>query len=77
MLLFRSLFCAIGLAGVVYAKSSKGDSVLVVVEPKQQDNYSIFFNGLRGASKAHFFSKLSYILYYRARIRPYIPCTQS
>jgi oligosaccharyltransferase complex subunit beta len=49
MILFRSLLCAISFAGVVYTKSSKGDSVLVVVEPKQQDSYSIFFNGLRGA----------------------------
>jgi len=48
MLLFRSLlFVVTGLASVLHAKSSAGNSVLVVVEPKQQDNYSIFFNGLK------------------------------
>jgi oligosaccharyltransferase complex subunit beta len=30
------------------AKSSTGDSVLVVVDPKNQDQYSTFFEGLKG-----------------------------
>ncbi|KAJ2913568.1 hypothetical protein MD484_g6824, partial [Candolleomyces efflorescens] len=40
---------ALSLASVfgVDAKSSTGDSVLVVVDPAQQDSYSIFFNGLK------------------------------
>ncbi len=39
---------AAGLASLVTAKSSSGDSVLVVVEPKRQDDFSIFFQGLKG-----------------------------
>ncbi|KAJ3562443.1 hypothetical protein NP233_g9568 [Leucocoprinus birnbaumii] len=31
----------------VYAKSSTGDSVLVIVEPKKQDDYNMFYEGLR------------------------------
>ncbi|KAG6853649.1 hypothetical protein C0991_002617 [Blastosporella zonata] len=41
------LFLVAGLAARLNAKSSTGDSVLVIVEPKQQDNYSLFFNGLK------------------------------
>ncbi|KAG6815585.1 hypothetical protein H0H87_000342 [Tephrocybe sp. NHM501043] len=41
------LFLAVGLVARISAKSSTGDSVLVIVEPKQQDNYSLFFNGLK------------------------------
>jgi oligosaccharyltransferase complex subunit beta len=36
---------------VVNARSSSGDSVLVVIEPKQQDDYSIFFDGLKGLQR--------------------------
>jgi len=32
---------------VASARSSSGDSVLVVIEPQKQDDYSIFFNGLK------------------------------
>ena len=39
----------LGIASLASSKSSKGDSVLVILDPKlHQDNYSIFFNGLRG-----------------------------
>ncbi|KAG6918588.1 hypothetical protein DXG01_013390 [Tephrocybe rancida] len=49
MVHLRSLFLLVaGLAAGLNAKSSTGDSVLVIVEPKQQDNYSLFFNSLRG-----------------------------
>jgi oligosaccharyltransferase complex subunit beta len=40
---------ALGLITLVEAKSSTGNSVLVVVEPKRQDDFSIFFEGLKGA----------------------------
>jgi hypothetical protein len=40
---------ALGLVSLVQAKSSTGNSVLVVVEPKRQDDFSIFFEGLKGA----------------------------
>ncbi|GLB35520.1 putative essential subunit of the N-oligosaccharyl transferase (OST) complex which catalyzes the transfer of a high mannose oligosaccharide from a lipid-linked oligosaccharide donor to an asparagine residue within an Asn-X-Ser Thr consensus motif in nascent polypeptide chains [Lyophyllum shimeji] len=44
----RSLFFLVAaLATSINAKSSTGDSVLVIVEPTQQDNYSLFFDGLR------------------------------
>ncbi|KAF8898247.1 oligosaccharyl transferase beta subunit [Gymnopilus junonius] len=43
----RVLFLAAGLASLVGAKSSTGNSVLVVVEPKRQDDFSIFYDGLR------------------------------
>ena len=51
MLAFRRwCLLALSLANALYvaAKSSTGDSVLVVVDPKKQDDYSIFFNGLKG-----------------------------
>lgn len=40
----------IGFASWVSAKSSLGNSVLVVVEPNRKDDFSIFFDGLKGAS---------------------------
>jgi len=40
---------ALSLITLVEAKSSTGNSVLVVVEPKRQDDFSIFFEGLKGA----------------------------
>ena len=43
----RLLILAAGLASCVNAKSSTGDSVLVVIEPKRQDDFSIFFEGLK------------------------------
>ena len=43
----RLLILAAGLASYVNAKSSTGNSVLVVVEPKRQDDFSIFFEGLK------------------------------
>ena len=43
----RLLILAAGLASCVNAKSSTGNSVLVVVEPKRQDDFSIFFDGLK------------------------------
>jgi oligosaccharyltransferase complex subunit beta len=49
------LVLAAGLASYVNAKSSTGNSVLVVVEPKHQDNFSIFFEGLKCE-----FSRVSY-----------------
>ncbi|KAG5634338.1 hypothetical protein H0H81_002337 [Sphagnurus paluster] len=48
MVYLRSLFLIIaGFAAGINAKSSTGDSVLVIVEPKQQDNYNLFFSGLK------------------------------
>lgn len=51
MLLFRTLvFSILFLAGLLDAKSSVGDSVLIVLEPSlHKDKFSIFFNGLEGA----------------------------
>ena len=43
----RLLILAAGLASLVNAKSSTGNSVLVVVEPKRQDDFSIFLEGLK------------------------------
>ena len=48
--LHRLLILAAGLVSCVNAKSSTGNSVLVVVEPKNQDNFSIFFDGLKRES---------------------------
>lgn len=45
----RLVWLAVAFASSVYAKSSTGDSVLVIVEPKKQNDYNIFFDGLRGA----------------------------
>ncbi|KAF9453650.1 oligosaccharyl transferase beta subunit [Macrolepiota fuliginosa MF-IS2] len=48
MVAFSKLFwLAVAFASSVYAKSSTGDSVLVIVEPKKRDDYNIFFDGLR------------------------------
>ncbi|KAG6884512.1 hypothetical protein C0993_010435 [Termitomyces sp. T159_Od127] len=48
MLRLRSLFVlAVSLVTCLYARSSTGDSVLVIVEPNKQDNYSLFFDGLK------------------------------
>jgi len=36
------------------AKSSTGDSVLVILDPNlQKDNFSIFFNNLKGMNGIH------------------------
>jgi len=49
MIAFKKLtWLAITLVSSVHAKSSTGDSVLVIVEPKKQNSYNIFFDGLRG-----------------------------
>jgi len=37
-----------GLASVLDAKSSSGNSVLVILDPARRPDYSIFFNGLQG-----------------------------
>ena len=56
MFSFRSLLIlAAGLASYVNAKSSTGNSVLVVVEPKRQDDFSIFFDRLKSE-----FGRVSY-----------------
>lgn len=46
----------LGLAGLLEAKSSSGDSVLVVLEPNlPRDDFSIFFKDLEGViSKGSF-----------------------
>ncbi|KAJ7577529.1 oligosaccharyl transferase beta subunit [Mycena floridula] len=47
MLRFLSFVALLlSLASLLDAKSSTGDSVLVVVDPKQKNDYSIFFDGL-------------------------------
>ncbi|KAF8638843.1 hypothetical protein AX17_001901 [Amanita inopinata Kibby_2008] len=43
----RVLWLVTGLLASVQARSSTGDSVLVVVEPEQQNNYSLFFGSLK------------------------------
>ena len=49
MIAFKKLtWLAITLVSSVHAKSSTGDSVLVIVEPKKQNSYNIFFDELRG-----------------------------
>lgn len=49
MIIFKKLiWLAITLVSSIHAKSSTGDSVLVIVESKKQNDYSIFFDGLRG-----------------------------
>ncbi|KAF8744955.1 hypothetical protein AX14_011970 [Amanita brunnescens Koide BX004] len=47
VLLKRLLWFATVLVAGVQAKSSAGDGILVVVEPEQQQNYSVFFQNLR------------------------------
>ena len=51
----RVLILAAGLASYVNAKSSTGNSILIVVEPKRQDDFSIFFEGLKSE-----FGRVSY-----------------
>jgi hypothetical protein len=49
MVSFFTCFLAIlGLAGLADAKSSAGNSMLVIVETTHQDNFTRFFNGLKG-----------------------------
>jgi len=51
MISFKKLiWLAITLVSSIHARSSTGDSVLVIVEPKKQNSYNIFFDGLRGKS---------------------------
>lgn len=50
----RLVWLAVTFASSVYAKSSSGDSVLVIVEPKKQNDYNIFFDGLRGMFECSF-----------------------
>lgn len=40
----------LAVCGIIDAKSSTGDSVLVIVDPAQKNDYSIFFDGLKGMS---------------------------
>ena len=48
------LFSLLFLPSALYAKSSSADSVLVIMEPGlPRDNFSIFFNNLKGTSTAH------------------------
>jgi oligosaccharyltransferase complex subunit beta len=70
---------ALSLASVlgVDAKSSTGDSVLVVVDPAQQDSYSIFFNGLKGEQAVNLRAGYRFIpLPLRPGIRAYIQVTE-
>ncbi|KAF9533658.1 oligosaccharyl transferase beta subunit [Crepidotus variabilis] len=43
----KLIILAVGLFGLTSAKSSTGNSVLVVVEAAQKDDFSIFFDGMR------------------------------
>ena len=45
--LFRLAACLLGLLSSVVAKSSTGNSVLVVVDPENRDLYTTFFSGLK------------------------------
>ncbi|CAK5273944.1 unnamed protein product [Mycena citricolor] len=45
--LFTFVVFCLGLSGLLHAKSSTGDSVLVVVEEAKQKDYSIFFDSLK------------------------------
>jgi len=45
---FTFILSVLGLASLAHTKSSAGDSMLVVVEPTHRDNFTIFFNGLKG-----------------------------
>lgn len=42
----------LSLSGLLHAKSSDGDSVLVVLEEAQRKDFSIFFDGLKGVLHA-------------------------
>lgn len=47
--LWSIISCAVAFLALVNAKSSSGDSVLVILEPGlQKEDYSIFFSGLEG-----------------------------
>ena len=69
------------LPSFLYARSSSGDSVLVVLDPNlSQDHFSIFFNNLKGRrysslSKARKFHKRD-LLYSRAGISSHFPHNQ-
>lgn len=52
----RLVLLGAALASWVNAKSSTGNSVLVVVEPNRKDDFSIFFDGLKGV-----FAYISYL----------------
>ena len=48
-MLLSLLGTLLSLAAAALARSSTGSSVLVILEPKlKQDDYSLFFGGLRG-----------------------------
>jgi len=44
----RLVLLGVALASWVNARSSTGNSVLVVVEPSRKNDFSIFFDGLQG-----------------------------
>lgn len=54
----RLVLLGAALAGLVNARSSTGNSVLVVVDPSRKDDFSIFFDGLKGTS-APFLTKFN------------------
>jgi oligosaccharyltransferase complex subunit beta len=43
----------LSLSGLLHAKSSEGDSVLVVVEETHKKDFSIFFDDLKGVLDAN------------------------
>lgn len=53
---------ALGLACLVNAKSSTGNSVLVVVEQKRQDDFHLFYEGLKGHTVIDYILHHEYIL---------------
>jgi oligosaccharyltransferase complex subunit beta len=50
----RLVLLGAAFAGWVNAKSSTGNSVLVVVEPNRKDDFSIFFDGLKSVFSFEF-----------------------
>jgi oligosaccharyltransferase complex subunit beta len=54
MLSFYSLpLFFLSLAGLLHAKSSDGDSVLVLVEDAHKKDFSLFFDDLKGVLRAY------------------------
>jgi oligosaccharyltransferase complex subunit beta len=48
MYIFTFILLVISSVLLVDARSSTGGSVLVLVDPSKRDDYSIFFDGLKG-----------------------------
>lgn len=69
------LFVILGLSSILDAKSSSGDSVLVLLDDAHRGDFTIFLDGLKGRPdcKVVIIPRLTLAVIIRTRLRPYIP----